>query len=89
MNYKKLDTALAMAIDDVDSCEPNLTVFIHTNNQLDAGAVTFLDSLGIKDAANVKSIFTATISSAKVSELSHQPWVESIKLSQKLRLIKN
>lgn len=89
MDYKKLDASLAMAIDEVDSSsEPTLLVFIHTNQQLDARAVAFLESLGIKDVTNDKDIFTATVSPNTVSELSHQPWVKSIKLSQKLRLMK-
>ncbi len=89
MDYKKFDAALAMAIDEVDSSEePTLLVFIHTNQQLDARAVAFLESLGIKDVASDKDIYTATVSSSQVSELSNQSWVKSIKLSQKLRLMK-
>ncbi|BDA72060.1 hypothetical protein CAL7716_062260 [Calothrix sp. PCC 7716] len=89
MNYKKIDAALAMAIDEVDTSEqPSLIVFIHTNQPLEAPAITFLESLGIKDVASDKDIYTATVSSGTVSQLSHQPWVKSIKLSQKLRLMK-
>ncbi|MBF2067295.1 MAG: hypothetical protein IGS39_23190 [Calothrix sp. C42_A2020_038] len=89
MNYQKLDAALAIAIDEVENLEePKLVVFIHTNESLDTQAVTFLESLGIGDANDGRNIFTATVSPSTVSELSQQPWVKSIKLSQKRGLMK-
>ncbi|BAZ11129.1 hypothetical protein NIES4071_29550 [Calothrix sp. NIES-4071] len=89
MNYQKLDAALAMAVSEVeDPQEPSLVVFIHTDN-LDTQAITFLNRLGIKGVTNNTDIYTATVSSSTVSELSQQPWVKSIKLSQKLRLVKS
>jgi hypothetical protein len=89
MNYQKLDAALAMAVSEVeDPQEPSLIVFIHTDN-LDAQAITFLNRLGIKGVMDGTDIYTATVSSSTVSQLSQQSWVKSIKLSQKLRLVKS
>jgi hypothetical protein len=90
MNYQKLDAALAMAVDEVENPqEATLVVFIHTEKSLNTQAVTFLNSLGIKGVMDDTDIYTATVSASTVSELSQQPWVKSIKLSQKLRLMKS
>ncbi|BAZ24595.1 hypothetical protein NIES4073_54910 [Kalymmatonema gypsitolerans NIES-4073] len=89
MNYQKLDTALAVALNDVDNPqEPSLNVFIHTTadaNSTDAPAM--LENLGVPNVTPGKDIFTATLSPNAISQLSEQPWVQSIKLSQKMRLL--
>ncbi|HEY9832679.1 MAG TPA: hypothetical protein V6D26_19160 [Stenomitos sp.] len=87
MNYKKLDTALAMALNEVqDSEEENLVVFIHTEPVPDAKATAFLARLGV-NVTKGRDVFTATLSANAVSQLSEQPWVQYIKLSQKLRFL--
>ena len=87
MNYKKLDTALAMALSDVQNPdERNLVVFIHTEPVPDATAAAFLESLGVSVTSG-RDVFTATLSANAVSQLSEQPWVQYIRLSQKLRLL--
>lgn len=89
MNYQKLDTALAVALNDVDNAqEPSLNVFIHTKpdaHSTDAPAM--LENLGVPDVTPGKDIFTATLSPNAISQLSEQPWVQYIKLSQKMRLL--
>lgn len=87
MNYKKLDTALAMALSEVQNPdERNLAVFIHTEPVPDAKAAAFLESLGVKVTSG-RDVFTATLSANAVSQLSDQPWVQFIRLSQRLRLL--
>ncbi|MBE9008354.1 hypothetical protein IQ259_25695 [Fortiea sp. LEGE XX443] len=87
MNYQKLDAALAMALNDVpDSTTPSLTVFIHTEPISD-NAITVLQSFGIADVTSSKDIFTATLSVNAISQLSEQPWVKHLQLSQQLRLV--
>ena len=89
MNYQKLDAGLALALNDVDNPqEPSLNVFIQTQpdaNSTDAPAI--LENLGVADVVPGKDIFTATLSPNAISQLSEQPWVQSIKLSQKMRLL--
>ncbi|NJM70096.1 MAG: hypothetical protein HC862_07605 [Scytonema sp. RU_4_4] len=89
MNYQKLDTALAVALNDVNnSQEPSLKVFIHTNiDSKNTEKTTVLENLGVTDVTPEKDVFTATLSPNAISQLSEQPWVQSIKLSQKLRLL--
>jgi hypothetical protein len=88
MNYQKLDTALAMALNDVQNLdELSLVVFIHTQPLPDKAAATFLESLGVSGVTSERDVFTATLSANAVSQLSDQPWVQYIRLSQKLRLI--
>jgi hypothetical protein len=85
MNYQKLDTALAIALNEVQNPEePCLVVFVHTNTAPDATATAFLESLGVSVASG-RDVFTATLSVNAVSQLSDQPWVKYLKLSQKLR----
>lgn len=85
MNYKKLDTALAMALKDVQNPEErSLVVFIHTEPVPDAKAAAFLESVGV-NVTSGRDVFTATLSANAVSQLSEKAWVQYIKLSQKLR----
>ncbi|MBD2594401.1 hypothetical protein H6G74_08660 [Nostoc spongiaeforme FACHB-130] len=87
MNYQKLGAALAMALNDVqDSTTPSLTVFIHTEQITDA-AIAVLQSVGVSDVTPDKDTFTATLSANAISQLSEQPWVKSLQLSQQLRLL--
>ena len=86
MDYRKLDGALAAALEDVeDTEEPTLGVFIHTSRPPDAVEATFLKKLGIT-ATSGRQVFTATLSTRSVAELSDQPWVSYLKFSRKLRL---
>ncbi|NMG20188.1 hypothetical protein [Brasilonema bromeliae] len=89
MNYQKLDTALAVALNDVNnSQEPSLKVFIHTQNDANYTETTaVLENLGVADVTPEKDVFTATLSPNAISQLSEQPWVQYIKLSQNLHLV--
>lgn len=85
MNYQKLDTALAIALNDVRNPEqPSLTVFIHTQSAPDAAATALLESFGVSVASG-RDVFSATLSANAISQLSEQSWVSYLKLSQTLR----
>ncbi|MBD2486561.1 hypothetical protein [Aulosira sp. FACHB-615] len=87
MNYQKLGAALSIALNDVqDSTTPSLTVFIHTEPITDE-AIAVLQSVGVNDVTPDKDTFTATLSANTISQLSEQPWVTSLQLSQQLRLL--
>jgi hypothetical protein len=89
MNYQKLDAALAMALNDVpNQQEASLVVFIHTEPTPDDEAQALLQRMGVSNTTNGSDVFTATLSPSTISQLSEQPWVEYIKLSQKLRFVK-
>ncbi|MDM9379571.1 hypothetical protein QUB80_02495 [Chlorogloeopsis sp. ULAP01] len=89
MNYQKLDAALAMALNQVhDPEERSLVVFIHTEPITDgSAAITILENLGVSDINKAKDVFSATLSPNEISKLSEQPWVQYLKLSQKLHLM--
>jgi hypothetical protein len=89
MDYQKLDTALAVALNEVGSAqEPSLNVFIHTKPDADATESTaMLENLGVPNVTPEKDVFTASLSPNAISQLSEQPWVQYIKLSQKMRLL--
>ncbi len=94
MNYRKLDTRLAAALDEMQndgnkvSEEPALSVFIHMAQTPDPTAADFLKEIGVKLTSTRQQIVTAKVSPRAVEELSKQPWVRLVKLSQKLRMLK-
>jgi hypothetical protein len=89
MNYQKLDTALAMALNEVQNPEErSLGVFIHTEPVPDPAAASFLESLGVGGVTAGRDVFTATLSANAISQLSEQPWVQYLKLSQTMRPLK-
>ncbi|HEY9636985.1 MAG TPA: hypothetical protein V6D14_26530 [Coleofasciculaceae cyanobacterium] len=87
MNYQKLDPALAIALNDVQNPEErSLAVFIHTEPVPEA-ASSLLQSLGVSGVTTGRKVLTATLSANAISQLSDQPWVQYLKLSQTLRLL--
>ncbi len=90
MDYRKIDAVLAAALDEMKNPEERaLSVFIHTAQKVDLTATTFLREIGVRGATEGKKIFTATLSPRAVEELSKQPWVRYVKLSQKLRMVRS
>ena len=88
MNYQKLDAGLAAAVDDEDDREAaSLIVFIHTDRVPDGEALRILKGIGVSPGD--AQIFTATLSARMIAQLSEQPWVQSIKLSRRLRALKS
>lgn len=93
MNYRKLDTRLAAALDEMqnngdrDLTEPALSVFIHMAQAPDSAATRFLKEIGVKLTSAQQQIITAKVSPRAVEELSQKPWVRYVRLSQKLRLL--
>jgi len=88
MNYQKLDAALAIALNEVSNPQTSsLDVFIHTTSAVDADAATVLENLGVSNATTGTDIFTARLSPNAISQLSEEPWVQYLKLSQQLSLV--
>lgn len=89
MNYQKLGTELAMAVTDaktLDEEKAAFKVFIRTAHAPNTNEVNYLKELGVSCEPADRRIFTATLSARAVDELSEQPWVSSLRLSQKLQL---
>ncbi|GAB4533624.1 MAG: hypothetical protein Kow0063_15840 [Anaerolineae bacterium] len=90
MDYRKVDAALAAALDEVqDPEEPTLSVFIHTAYAPQDAEVAFLKDLGVRGVTGTRQVFTATLSPRAVAELSEQPWLRYMKLSRRLRLMED
>lgn len=88
MNYQKLDAPLSLALNEAqNSKEQSLEIFIHTEPVVDSKAIAVLESLGVKDVTCGKDVFTATLMPTAISQLSEQPWVKSLRLSQQLHLV--
>lgn len=68
MNYKKLDAALAMALNQVqDPDERSLVVFIHTQPLADnSNAAAILENLGISGITEKKTYFLLLYLSMKL-----------------------
>jgi len=87
MNFSKLDIALILALKKIqDQSRPCLVVFIHTELPIDSEAIALLEDFSVSGITAARDVFTATLSPNAVSQLSEQPWVKSLKLSQQLRL---
>jgi hypothetical protein len=87
MNYQKLDPPLTMALHQQP--EDSLEIFIHTDPDLDSVATTVLQRLGVSGVKTGQEVFTATVTPQQIVDLSAQPWVRSLRRSQKLRLLNN
>lgn len=88
INYRKVDAPLAAAVEEIENTEdPTLAIFIYTARSRDEAATIFLHRLGIRVYSTNQEIFTATVSPHTVKELSQQPWVRFVKLSQKLHML--
>ena len=89
MDYKKIDASLALALSDVhDPDERVFQVFIHGVRPPDPPEIAALEKLGVTGITSGRRVYTATLSAYEVAELSQQPWVQYLKLSQKLRLLR-
>lgn len=98
MDYGKVDAALAavLATDEERAGEsdspsvaspPMLSVFLHVDPVAAKRKKAALAKLGLTPASLQGGIGTATLSPDQVRELSEQPWVRQIRLSQRLRLL--
>jgi hypothetical protein len=88
MDYRKLDAALAAALDEVsDPEERALAVFIHTAHAPADTEAAFLEDMGVGGVTDERRVFTATLSARAVEELSDQPWLQYMKLSRRLRIL--
>ena len=88
MDYRKIDAALAAALDEVKDPERRaLLVFIHTAHAPGDAEVAFLEDLGVGGVMGGRQVFTATLSARAIGELSDQPWLRYMKLSRRLRII--
>lgn len=88
MEYRKLDAALAGAVEDVaDPDQPCLSVLIQTDVTRPVLAVDTLERLGASPPGRRDGIATATLSARQVDELSNQGWVLRLMLSQQHNLL--
>lgn len=85
MDYQKLDAALAAALSGGRQADEKLLeVFVYVESPLDDSEKAVLQRLGVKTAGQ-GTILTARLSARDIEELSCQPKVRHMKLSQRLR----
>lgn len=94
MDFSKLDAALAGALDPQPReprewpeamADPKLLVFVHVQpDDVDRRELT---RLGVRAESITGNVATATLSPEQIDELSEQPWVRQIRLSQPLKLL--
>jgi hypothetical protein len=89
MDYDKLDADLAAQLYEfeaaTDRSDAMLSIFIETKKPPAPEEAAFLERLGVSGDLKGRDIFTATLSTDAIAELSSQPWVRYLKLSRKLR----
>ena len=84
MDSRKLDAWLSAALVAPEEAG-EVTIFISTVEPLDAARAGLLRKLGVGQAAAGQKLLTATVPKQVIGELSEQPWVRALKLSQQLR----
>ena len=92
MDYRKIDAALAAALDDERPPDargrtPKLPVFVSVDPAAATRRRAHLARLGLPAGSLLGGIATASLSADQVKELSEQPWVRQIRLSQPLDLL--
>ena len=90
MDYRKIDAALAAALDGPTDIAPRrgpaslLSVFVHVDPAAAIRRRAELARLGVRAGSLLGGVGTASLSPEQVRELSEQPWVRQIRLSQPL-----
>jgi hypothetical protein len=92
LDYRKIDAALANALHEIqDPTKQVLNIFVQTDAELEPAELEFLKEKGVNVKANsnrnAPQIFTATLSTNAIEELSDQPWVKYLELAQKLKFV--
>lgn len=88
-DYRKLDAALASAMDELpDPGAPDLAVFVHLAQRPTRGDQDRLSHLGLPRAPRRRTILTATLSPRQVASLSRDDLVRQLRLSQRLDLLR-
>jgi len=87
VDFSKLDADLSAELDQApaDPNEPAFSVFVQTDRPLRAEEAAVLSRVGVAGDFVGRDLFTATLSTRAVDELSKQPWVRYLKLSRRLR----
>jgi hypothetical protein len=86
-DHRKLDAKLAAVLsDESERGQPAFEVFVHLDAKCGAEEIAKLAALGVRGVTRGRSVLTARLSRDAIAELSDQPWVSQLRLSQKLRL---
>ena len=93
MNYRKIDPALAAALEDFDAAgekalaSQQLSVFVHVNPKSPARQRAALARLGLPKSATAGGIATASLTPNAIAKLSEHPSVTQLRLSAPLNLL--
>ena len=86
-DYTRVDGALLQACEETPAADRLLTIFVQTLQPPTEDQAKQLSALGVSLPARPKRIFTATLSPSEVIQLSHEDWIKSLKLSQRLKAL--
>ena len=86
-DYTRIDGALLEACAETPATNRLLTIFVQTLEPLTEDQAKQLSALGVCLPTRPKRIFTATLSPSEVIKLSHESWIKSLKLSQRLKAL--
>jgi hypothetical protein len=84
MDYSKIDAQLAAYLKGTSGAEA-ISVFIYINKKLDELEKKYLEKYSISFTNEVPLVFSATVSTSAIDELSHQPWIKYFKMSTKMQ----
>ena len=86
-DYIRIDGALLQACEETPASDRLLTIFVHTFRPTTEDQAKQLSALGVCLPTRPKRIFTAMLSPSEVIKLSHDSWIKSLKLSQRLKAL--
>lgn len=90
MDHGKIDAALSSALDESTAKDvANLEVFVRAKTPLSPNQASELKALGAQGAIVGKSLVTAKVSPHAVEHMTECSWVQSVKLSRKLRAMES
>ncbi len=90
MDFRKIDAALAAALEDVDDGERDmLSVFVHIDPKAPPQQRAALARLGLPKSATAGGIATASLTPRAIARLSEQPSVTQLRLSTPLNLLRD
>ena len=86
-DYTRIAGALLQACEETPAADRLLTIFVQTLKPPTKDQAKHLSAPGVRLPTRPKQIFTATLSPSEVIKLSHEGWIKSLKLSQRLKAL--
>jgi hypothetical protein len=85
MDLAKIDSGLCAYLAAASESSRSISVFVSTKDTLVSDQCDLLKSLGVRNVAPGKRLFTARLTATSIQILSEKPWVVQLSLAQTLK----